>query len=69
MHVWNELTQCSGKKAGYGEMVGESIVEPTSSASSTVPATTLYIPLEFWFCRKNLRFKIIIKKIIISDIQ
>ena len=26
MHVWNELTQCAGKKDGYGEMVGQSVV-------------------------------------------
>ena len=49
LHVWNELTQCSGKKAGYGTMVGESIKSDVSA--TTVPATTLYIPLEFWFSR------------------
>lgn len=39
MHLWNELTQEEGKVAAYGEM--------TASAG----AATLYIPLEFWFCR------------------
>jgi hypothetical protein len=49
MHIWNELTQCSGKKLGYQEMVGASI--KGSGSGSTVSAKTLYIPLEFWFCR------------------
>ncbi len=47
LYVWNELTQCHGKKLGYDEMVGASVI----SIDNTVPATTLYIPLEFWFCR------------------
>jgi hypothetical protein len=49
LHIWNELTQCAGKKAGYDLMVGKSIIG--TAGSGTVPSTTLYIPLEFWFCR------------------
>ncbi len=48
LNVWNELTQCEGKKYGYETMVGKAL---QLSASGTVPSTTLYIPLEFWFCR------------------
>jgi hypothetical protein len=48
MHVWNELTQCAGKKAGYEKMVGAQINEEVTG-SGNIPATTLYIPLEFWF--------------------
>ena len=44
MHIWNELSQEAGKKAGYGLMTGAAL--GTESAE-----TDLYIPLEFWFCR------------------
>jgi len=44
MYIWNELSLPYGKRTGYNTMVGSSLA--TSSA-----ATTLYIPLEFWFCR------------------
>jgi hypothetical protein len=48
MHIWNELTQCAGKKAGYEAMVGAQLNEPTVG-SGGIKAATLYIPLEFWF--------------------
>jgi hypothetical protein len=43
MYVWNELSQTSGHKTGYKAMVGEAVDETF--------ANTLYVPLEFWFCR------------------
>ena len=43
LYVWNELTLSRSKKLGYNEMVG-------AYGGATVN-TTLYIPLEFWFCR------------------
>ena len=65
--IWNELTQTSGKQAGYASMVGnvDRLYRPVgaSSAGSTgtdprsvndqgvMPQTTLFIPLQFWFCR------------------
>ena len=57
LHIWNELTQTAGHAAGYANMVGNSadlttLVEVANGASEvTVPAKTLYIPLQFWFCR------------------
>lgn len=45
MYIWNELSLPTGKRDGYKKMVGGN----TWSAASA--ATTLYIPLEFWFCR------------------
>lgn len=58
MHIWNELTQTSGKQLGYGNMVGNmpSLVNPKENPASTgysvtVAGQILYIPLEFWFCR------------------
>ena len=66
LHIWNELTQTAGKQAGYANMVGnvdmlfrgvgdDSGATHTSprdaAAAGTIPQTTLFIPLQFWFCR------------------
>ena len=45
MFIWNELSLPAGKRSGYKTMVGA----PGSDITTT--DTTLYIPLEFWFCR------------------
>ena len=42
MHIWNELTQEPGKMVGFHTMIDA----PGASAQ-----TTLYVPLQFWFCR------------------
>jgi hypothetical protein len=46
MYIWNELSLAFGKKDGYQKMVGEH----TSLAEASGPVT-LYVPLEFFFCR------------------
>lgn len=46
LYIWNQLTLPLGKKAGYDLMTGEG-----STLAAAAPATTLYIPLEFWFNR------------------
>ena len=53
MHIWNELSQESGKKAGYANMIGNvpALTLPALSTADNVPEMDLYIPLEFWFCR------------------
>jgi len=54
MHIWNELSQESGKKAGYANMIGNvpALTLPTTATvASQTPEMDLYIPLEFWFCR------------------
>lgn len=57
LHIWNELTQTSGKMLGYANMLGNipQLVNPVENTSTTddkrVPGEILYIPLEFWFCR------------------
>ena len=60
MHIWNELSQSSGKASGYAEMVGNvpklTQISNTRSAENMEPIVlvasyTLYIPLQFWFCR------------------
>jgi len=58
LHIWNELTQSPGLQAGYARMVGNvhKLVTPNHNTGAvhmgqTFPSTTLYIPLQFWFCR------------------
>jgi hypothetical protein len=42
MYIWNELSLPVSKRYGYNQMVG---------ADGGTLKDTLYIPLEFWFCR------------------
>ena len=53
LHIWNELTQTPGHQAGYANMVGNvpKLTQVSSGPNGCVPQTTLYIPLQFWFCR------------------
>lgn len=53
LHIWNELTQQPGLQAGYANMVGNvpALTQVYTGKGATVPSTTLYIPLQFWFCR------------------
>jgi hypothetical protein len=45
LYIWNELSLPIGKRYGYDMMVG------ADSDIVSSKKTTLYIPLEFWFCR------------------
>jgi hypothetical protein len=61
LNIWNELTQTAEKEAGYNTMIGNTIAlttktydisTGTSTSNSTgTAAATLYVPLQFWFCR------------------
>ena len=57
LHIWNELTQSAGHALGYNNMIGNTpdlfnVTTTTSGgAVAVVPSKTLYIPLQFWFCR------------------
>jgi len=44
LYVWNELSLPLSKRHGYNEMVG-------AYGGYSLGTGTLYIPLEFWFCR------------------
>jgi len=50
LQLWNELSLQPGLKVGYDNMVGNTI-ELTGTGLTSTEATTLYIPLQFWFCR------------------
>jgi hypothetical protein len=43
LYVWNELSLPKSKRDGYNKMVGQT--------GGTLADQTLYVPLEFWFCR------------------
>ena len=45
LYIWNELSLPLGKRYGYDTMVG------ADKDITSINDTTLYIPLEFWFCR------------------
>lgn len=62
LQLWYELTVPAGKKVGYERMIGEQplydityqTADDTSLQAYNTDAkaeTTLYIPLQFWFCR------------------
>jgi hypothetical protein len=44
MHVWNELTVSEGHRDAMDQMVGNKI-------GGSATATSIMIPLQFWFCR------------------
>lgn len=50
LNIWNELTQEPGKQVGYDNMVGNTIAL-TGTGLNNTEKTTLYVPLQFWFCR------------------
>ncbi len=50
LNIWNELAQQPGLKEGYDNMVGNTI-SLTGTGLRGTDATTLYVPLQFWFCR------------------
>jgi hypothetical protein len=52
LYIWNELSLPIGKRYAYDTMVGadrDALNSGVYGDSSNI--TTLYIPLEFWFCR------------------
>jgi hypothetical protein len=50
LHIWSELTLSKSMEDTYKVMVGETAALTTAAASIT-GGTTLYVPLQFWFCR------------------
>lgn len=49
LNIWNELTQTGSKEEGYTEMIGGST--DLVQAASSIDAATIYVPLQFWFCK------------------
>ena len=60
LDIWYELTHTDSQARGYSEMIGDvseltTLTGLTSNSTTEVvlPAKTLYIPLQFWFCRNT----------------
>ena len=58
IHIWNELSQSSSKQSGYANLVGNvprltQVIQGNTlnNESNSIPEHTLYIPLQFWFCK------------------
>ena len=51
MNIWWELTRSCSQDRGYNKMIGNT-TEMTELSTSDKSAT-LFIPLQFWFCRNN----------------
>lgn len=55
MNIWNELSLPLDKRQGWQRMIGHEIIGIDEAhywdSEIGAPQTTLYIPLEFWFCR------------------
>ena len=52
LYIWNELSLPLGKRNAWDMMVGaDSDAINNCVYGDTINGTTLYIPLEFWFCR------------------
>ena len=51
LYIWNELSLPIGKRYAYDSMVGADRDALNSGVYGTNNITTLFIPLEFWFCR------------------
>jgi len=46
MEIWTQLTQSESKKRGLDQLLNRN-----SNLEKTSAAQTLYVPLQFWFCR------------------
>lgn len=51
LSIWNQLTQTEERLDGYNSMIGNTPDLTTTVVSSTIAAKTLYVPLQFWFCK------------------
>lgn len=51
LHIWGELTLSKSIEDTYKVMVGET--NDLTGQAGSVAAATLYIPLQFWFCRNT----------------
>ncbi len=51
LDVWYELTHTVDRERGYDAMVGDVPALTTLSSSTIAGGYTLFVPLQFWFCR------------------
>ena len=52
MDTWSDFVQDASKRPGFNEMIGRySAYDPASATNSFNTQRTLYIPIQFYFCR------------------
>jgi len=58
LEIWAQLTVPASKKLGYRQMIGQDLVGTggaltglQTDAGAAVASRTLFVPLQFWFCR------------------
>lgn len=51
MDIWYELSHEVGQEAGYNQMIGNTAAMTTRNGENK--ESTLYVPLQFWFCRNT----------------
>lgn len=59
--IWYELARNIGQDRGYAKMIGDvpeltelqTIQEPTNNGQVIKDDYTVYVPMQFWFCRNN----------------
>jgi len=51
LNIWNELTGSISQKRGYNKMIGND--PELRKLSTNKHAYSMYVPLQFWFCRNN----------------
>lgn len=49
LDVWYELTHTTSQERGYRAMIGD--VDQLTKLQTSVAGYTLFVPLQFWFCR------------------
>ena len=49
LHIWNELSQTEGHWDGYAQMING--VDMSNGSPDMSSERTLFVPLQFWFCR------------------
>lgn len=52
MSIWASLTLPVGQQTGYASMIGDISDLKSTVTNGTLTGKTLYIPLQFWFCRE-----------------
>ena len=57
LNIWNELSQTAGHESGYNKMIqgvlsdGYTMATAGGVTADDQTARTVYVPLQFWFCR------------------
>lgn len=63
LEIWAQLTLPAGKISGYRELIGQDVRTPLGlntglqsdvycgGNETAIPGRTIYVPLQFWFCR------------------